>query len=123
MDGQDDVEIVGTIQTNWTQSDAQSKVQTWLNGNDAPHGSTSNMTSGLGSFQALEDQGWPRRRVRDDHVVITQPDGGPDVNPKILDGFIDAAVDQPVTFYIPPAIKQMEAYWENGDDAVPEIGE
>lgn len=123
MDGQDDVEIVDTIQTNWTQSDAQSKVQTWLNGNDAPHGIySSNMTSGLGTFQALEDQGMAAPKGEDDHVVITQLDGGPDVNPKILDGFIDAAVDQPVTFYIPLAIKQMEAYWEDGDDAIPEVG-
>lgn len=124
MDTHDDVEIVNTIQTNWTQSDAQSKVQTWLNGNDTPHGIySSNMTSGLGSFQALDDQGLAHPKGNDDHVVITQLDGGPQVNPKILDGYIDAAVDQPVTFYIPLAIKQMEAYWENGDDAIPSVGD
>lgn len=124
MENQDDVEIIDTIQTNWTQSDAQSKVQSWLNGNEVPHGIySSNMTSGLGTFQALEDQGLAVPKDEDGHVVITQLDGGPDVNPKILDGYIDAAVDQPVTFYIPLAIKQMEAYWENGDDAIPEIGD
>lgn len=122
MDGKDDVEIVDTIQTDWTQSDAQSKVQTWLNGNDPPHGVySSNMTSGLGTFQALEDQGLAVPRGEDGHVVVTQLDGGPDVNPKILDGYVDAAVDQPVTFYLPLAIKQMEGYWENGDDAVPAV--
>lgn len=122
MEGKDDVEIVDTIQTNWTRSDAQSKVQTWLNGNDAPHGVySSNMTSGLGTFQALEDQDLVVPKGEEGHIVITQLDGGPDVNPKILDGYIDAAVDQPVTYYIPLAIKQMEAYWENGDETVPEI--
>lgn len=122
MEEQDDVEIVDTVQTNWTQSDAQSKVQTWLNGNDVPHGIySSNMTSGLGTFQALDDQDLAVPKGEDDHVVITQLDGGPDVNPKILDGYIDMAVDQPVTYYIPLAIKQMEAYWENSD-AIPEIG-
>lgn len=123
MNSHDDVEIVNTIQTDWTQSDAQSKVQTWLNSNEAPHGVfSSNMTSGLGTFQALQDQDLVYEKGHDEHIVITQLDGGPSVNPKILDGYIDAAVDQPVTFYIPLAIKQMEAYWENGDDAIPSPG-
>ncbi len=119
----DDVEIVDTVQTNWTQSDAQSKVQTWLNGNDTPHGIySSNMTSGLGTFTALERQGLANPKSSSDHVVLTQLDGGPQVNPKIGDGLIDAAVDQPNYFYIPLAIKQMQGYWENGDSAVPKPG-
>lgn len=123
MDEKDDVNIVNTIQTDWTRADAQSKVQTWLNGNEAPHGVySSNMTSGLGTFQALERQGLAHPKSNDNHIVTTQLDGGPQVNPKILDGLIDAAVDQPVTYYIPLAIKQMEAYWENGDSSLPEPG-
>jgi ribose transport system substrate-binding protein len=119
----DDVEIVDTIQTNWTISDTQSKVLTWLNGNETPHGIySSNMTSGLGAFGALEKQGLVEPKGSEGHVVLTQLDGGPQVNPKIGDGLIDAAVDQPNYFYIPLAIKQMQQYWENGESAIPEIG-
>lgn len=124
MDSHDDVEIVDTIQTDWTQSDAQSKVVSWLNANDPPHGIySSNMTSGVGTYQAVEDQGLAQPKGEDDHIVLTQLDGGPQVNPLILDGYIDFAVDQPVTFYIPLAIKQMEAYWENGESALPSPGD
>lgn len=123
MDKKDDVTVVNTIQTDWTQADAQSKVQTWLNGNEAPHGVfSSNMTSGLGAFQALKKQGLTHPKSNSKHIVTTQLDGGPQVNPKILDGLIDAAVDQPVTYYIPLAIKQMEAYWQNGDGSLPKPG-
>lgn len=119
----DDVTIVDTVQTNWTQSDALSKVQTWLSGNDTPHGIySSNMTSGLGTLSALQRQGLANPKSSDNHVVLTQLDGGPQVNPKIADGMIDAAVDQPNYFYIPLAIKQMQRYWENGESAVPKPG-
>lgn len=119
----DDVEIIDTVQTDWTRSSALSKVQTWLNGNEVPHGIySSNMTSGLGTYTALDRQGLVQPKDNADHVVLTQLDGGPEVNPKIGSGQIDAAVDQPNYFYIPLAIKQMQNYWENGDDAIPEPG-
>lgn len=118
-----DVNIVDTIQTDWTIEDAQSKVRTWLNGNEKPHGIfSSNMTSGLGTFQAIKKQGLAYPKGKPKHIVLTQLDGGPEVNPKILDGYIDAAVDQPVTYYIPLAIKQMEAYWQNGAKTLPDPG-
>lgn len=119
----DDVQIVDTIKTDWTQSQALSKVQTWLNANETPHGIySSNMTSGLGTFTALEKQGLANPKSSNNHVVLTQLDGGPEVNPKIKKGLIDAAVDQPNYFYIPLAIKQMQKYWKNGDSAVPKPG-
>lgn len=123
MDSHDDVKVVDTIQTDWTQSDAQSKVISWLNANKAPHGIySSNMTSGIGTYQAVKDQGLAHPKGKDDHIVLTQLDGGPQVNPLILDGYVDFAVDQPVTYYIPLAIKQMEKYWEQGNEALPNPG-
>lgn len=118
-----DVNIVDTVQTDWTQTNAQSKVQTWLSGNETPHGIySSNMTSGLGTFGALQKQNLVAPKSSNDHVTLTQLDGGPEVNPKIADGQIDAAVDQPNYFYIPLAIKQMQDYWKNGSSAIPKPG-
>jgi ribose transport system substrate-binding protein len=80
------------------------------------------MTSGLGVFSALGRQDLAVPKGNDDHIVHTQLDGGPDVNPKVGDGLIDLAVDQPNYYYIPLAMKQMEDWWEDGDDALPEPG-
>lgn len=120
----DDVEIVETIQTDWSRTDARSKTLTWLNANEPPHGAyASNLTSGLGMYSAFDTQGLAHPKGHEEHIVITHLDGGPEANPRIGAGLVDAAVDQPNYFYIPLAIKQMEDWWADGDESVPQPGD
>ncbi|WP_083870315.1 sugar ABC transporter substrate-binding protein [Haloterrigena salina] len=121
---QDHVEVVDTIQTDWSIDDSQSTTTDYLSANDPPDGIyATNMTCGIGVQNALEQLDLAAPAGDDDHIVHTQPDAGPDVNPLIEDGYIDATVDQPVHFYIPLAIKQLLDYLEDGDEALPQPGE
>lgn len=119
----DTAEIVDTIQTDWSRSQSQQKTLEWLNAHEKPHAIyASNLTCGLGVFAALKRQKMVYPKGNDKHIVLTQLDGGPDVNPKISDGSIDAAVDQPNYFYIPLAVKQLQQYWKNGKKSLPKPG-
>lgn len=119
----DKANITDTIKTDWSRSQSQQKTLQWLNAHEKPHAIyASNMTCGLGVFAALERQQLVYPKSKDKHIVLTQLDGGPDVNPKIADGYIDAAVDQPNYFYIPLAVKQMQRYWKNGEKSLPKSG-
>ncbi|MFP8953472.1 sugar ABC transporter substrate-binding protein [Natrialbaceae archaeon A-arb3/5] len=124
IEEQDDVEVVDTIQTDWSIDDAQSTTIDYLSANDPPDGVyVTNMTSGIGVQNALEQLDLQEPAGDDDHIVHTQPDAGPDVNPLIENGYIDGAVDQPAHFYIPLAIQQMLNYMDGGDDALPQPGD
>jgi ABC-type sugar transport system substrate-binding protein len=120
---QENIKILETIKTDWSRAVAKQKTLQWLTVNSAPDGVfSSNVTSGLGVFAALKQQGLIYPQSNDKHIVLTQLDGSPNVNPKIGKGFIDAAVDQPNYFYIPLALRQLERFWQNGDEALPDPG-
>ncbi|WP_247004391.1 sugar ABC transporter substrate-binding protein [Halosolutus gelatinilyticus] len=124
IDGQDRVEVVDTIRTDWSVDDSQSTTEDYLSANDPPDGIyATNMTCGIGVQNALEQLNLAYPSGHDDHIVHTQPDAGPDVNPLIKDGYIDATVDQPVHFYIPLAMKQLLDYLDGGDEALPQPGD
>lgn len=124
MDEHDDVEIVETVKTDWSRSQSQSKTLQWLSANDPPDGAyASNLTSGLGMFSALDREDLIVPKGEEGHIVITHLDGGPEANVNIGEGLVDAAVDQPNYFYIPLAIKQMQDWWDGGDETVPEPGQ
>lgn len=119
----EDASVVTQLESDWSEADAQSTLLDWLSANDQPDGIySSNMTSGLGTHAALERLDLASPYGEDDHVVLTQPDGGPQVHPLIADRHIYAAVDQPNYYYIPLAIEQLLAYFEGGDEALPEPG-
>lgn len=122
--GQDNVDIVDMIQTDWSIDDSQSTTEDYLSANDPPDGVyPTNMTCGIGVQNALEQLDLQSPAGADDHIVQTQPDAGPDVNPLIKERFIDAAVDQPAHFYIPLAIQQLLDYVDGGEDALPQPGD
>ncbi|ELZ05989.1 sugar ABC transporter substrate-binding protein [Natrialba asiatica] len=123
IDGRDGVDVVDTIQTDWSVDDSQSTTESYLSANDPPDGIyATNMTCGIGVQNALERLDLAHPAGHDEHIVHTQPDAGPDVNPMIADGYIDATVDQPVHFYIPLAIKQLLEYLDEGEEALPQSG-
>jgi len=123
MAEQDNVEVLTTINGEYARDAAQNKVQQWVNNNQKPDGIYSgNLSMGLGVVSALDNLGELYQRGEDGHVVLTQMDGSPEVNPSVADGTIDAAVDQPNYFYNPIAMQYLIDYVEQGPDVIPEVG-
>lgn len=119
----DKVEVADTINAEFAQDKAKSKVSQWLNSNGDVDGIYSaNLSMGLGVKTAVEQVGKLKKKGEEGHIVLTQMDGSPQVNPLVKKGYIDAAVDQPNYFYMPIAIEYMRQYIENGDDALPKVG-
>ncbi len=111
------VEVVTTLNGEYARDVAQSKVQQWINSNGRVDGIYSgNLSMGLGVVQALRNQDMLVPKGKEGHVVLTQMDGSPEVNPLVGKGMIDAAVDQPNYFYNPIAMYYMKKYVEAGND-------
>lgn len=130
MERKADVTIEKTIVADNAQDVAQTKVQQYIQANGAVDGIYSaNLSMGLGVVGALRKLDLLHKTGADDHIVLTQMDGSPQVNPLISEGYIDAAVDQPNYFYNPIAIKYMQQYIEaggadgNGQSVLPTVGE
>jgi len=124
MEERDDVEVLDTLNGEFARDTAQQRVGEWVNANEVPDAIYSgNLSMGLGVKTALERQDLLVEKGNDDHIVLTQMDGSPEVNPLVSDGFIDAAVDQPNYFYIPLAMKWLKRYVEgDGEAELPEVG-
>jgi len=126
MNERDDIEVAETLNGEYARDVAQSTTQSWLNNNDAVDGIYSgNLSMGLGVVQALRNLDMAVPKGEDDHIVLTQMDGSPEVNPLVGEGLIDAAVDQPNYFYNPIAMHYMREYVEAGSDqsAIPDVGD
>lgn len=125
MAEQDNIEVVQTLNGEYARDVAQSTVQQWINANGRVDGIYSgNLSMGLGVVQALRNQDMLVPKGEEGHVVLTQMDGSPEVNPLVGEGMIDAAVDQPNYFYNPIAMQYMKQYVEAGNDqsVIPEVG-
>lgn len=123
IDGQDDVEIVGTLNGEWSRSTANQRVREWVNANDAPHGVyAANFTMGLGTQAALETLGMQFPAGEDGHITHVQLDGSSASHQALLDGYMDYIVDQPVYFYGALGIHYLVEEVRNGQDALPDVG-
>jgi len=125
MAEQDNVEVLQTINGEYARDVAQSTTQEWINANTTPDGIYSgNLSMGLGVVQALRNLDMAVPKGEEGHIVLTQMDGSPEVNPLVGEGLIDAAVDQPNYFYNPIAMYYMKEYVEAGNDqsVIPEVG-
>ncbi len=124
MEDEDRVNVLQTINGEYARDVAQNKVQQWVNNNQKPDGIYSgNLSMGLGVQTALDNLDELYPRGEEGHVVLTQMDGSPEVNPAVEEGFIDAAVDQPNYFYNPIAMEYLIRYVEEGPDSLPEVGD
>lgn len=125
MADQERVNVTDTLNGEFAQDQAQSIVQEYINATGVPDGIYSgNLSMGLGVVQALQNLDLMVPKGEEGHIVLTQMDGSPQVNPLVGDGLIDAAVDQPNYFYNPLALYFMREYVESGqsDDSIPEVG-
>lgn len=120
---EDDFEIVQTINAEHQRSTAKQKALEWLNANDPPDSiQCTNLSMGLGVQSALDELDLRYAKGEDGHIVQSQVDAGPEVNEMIVNGYIDFAIDQPNYFYMPIALYYMQQWYDEGDDAIPEIG-
>lgn len=116
-------EVAGTVVGDWVRSEAKQRTQEWINANEAPDGIYSaNFLMSLGALAALEEMDLAAPKGDDEHIVMTQLDGSANTHENILDGFIDAAVDQPNYFYAPLAMAWLERIVTEGEDVLPEVG-
>ncbi|WP_192918665.1 substrate-binding domain-containing protein [Salinigranum salinum] len=125
MNEQDKVTVLDTINGEYARDVAQSTSQEWINANEVPDGIYSgNLSMGLGVVQALRNLDLAVPKSDEDHIILTQMDGSPEVNPLVSEGLIDAAADQPNYFYNPIAMEYMRQYVESGQDesVIPEVG-
>lgn len=79
---------------------------------------TTNGPMAIGTISAMEDVG---KNVEDRFIVTI--DAMPSVVEAIKEGKVDYALDQPVTFYNPIALYYLGKYLEEGESALPEVGE
>jgi ribose transport system substrate-binding protein len=125
MEGEDRVNVVDTINGEYARDVAQSTTQEWINANEEPDGIYSgNLSMGLGVVQSLRNLDLLVPKGEEGHIVLTQMDGSPEVNPLVGEGIIDAAVDQPNYFYNPIAMFFAKQFVEAGQDpsVIPEVG-
>lgn len=123
IDGQDDVEIVGTLNGEWSRATANQRVREWVNANGAPHGIyAANFTMGLGAQAALETLDLQVPAGEDGHITHVQLDGSSASHQALLDGYIDYIIDQPVYFYGAIGIHYLVEEVRNGRAALPDVG-
>ncbi|OYR40818.1 hypothetical protein DJ82_06915 [Halorubrum sp. Ib24] len=120
----DDVEVAGTIVGDWAREAADQKAREWINANEAPDAVYSaNFAMGLGAMRALNELNLRYPQGHEDHVVAVQLDGSSQTHQLINEGYIDAAIDQPVHYYGPIAIEYFERYATgDGAEELPDVG-
>jgi len=120
----DSVEVVSRVESNGTAEDTAPKMQNALQANpDVDAIYSNNVGSGMGALQALDQFGQYYKKDHEDHVMSFGIDGGPELNQRIKSGYYDFAVDQPLHMYAPLTLELMWDYLEDGDDALPQVGD
>ena len=120
------IEDVTRVVSDATASDTQPKVYNALQRYpeiDAIY--SNNQGSGLGAVQALERFERLHTKDHDDHVILTQVDGGPEINQYINDGYVDFGADQPLHYYTPIGVTLLKRYLDEGKDpsVIPSVGD
>ena len=121
VENTDGVEIAGTIVGDWARSTAQTRTLEWINANDPPDGIyAANFTMGLGAQSALESQDLQYPSDHEEHITHVQLDGSSETHQMISEGYMDAAIDQPVHYYGPLAMNYLAQYIQgNGEETLP----
>lgn len=120
----DEVEVVNRIESDGTPEDSAPDTQSALRANpDVDAIYSNNVGSGMGALTALNQMDMYHPMDSEDHVMAFGIDGGPELNQRIADGYYDFAVDQPLHMYAPLTLELMWAYLENGEDALPQVGD
>lgn len=120
----DEVEVVSRIESDGTPEDSAPDTQSALRANpDVDAIYSNNVGSGMGALTALDQMGMYHPADSEDHVMAFGIDGGPELNQRIADGYYDFAVDQPLHMYAPLTLELMWAYLEDGEDALPQVGD
>ena len=120
----DGVEVVSRIESDGTPEDSAPKTQSALQANsDVDAIYSNNVGSGMGALTALKQMDMYHKKGNSDHVMAFGIDGGPELNKRIGSGYYDFAVDQPLHMYAPLTLELMWDYLENGESALPKVGD
>jgi hypothetical protein len=77
----------------------------------------------LGAVEALKSLGAAIPRGREGHIPVIGIDSSPSIMPLIGEGYVDLVMDQPNLFYGALALKCLRIIKEQGENALPEIGQ
>ena len=120
----DSVEVVNRIESDGTPEDSAPQTQSALQANpDVDAIYSNNVGSGMGALTALQQMDMYHKKDNEDHVMAFGIDGGPELNQRIGSGYYDFAVDQPLHMYAPLTLELMWDYLENGESALPQVGD
>lgn len=124
IEGTDGVSIAGVVDGEWGRGRSQEVATQWINSNSAPDGVyAASYLMGLGAQDALASLDLDATKDSDDHITQVQIDGSPESHDMIADGYIDAAIDQPVHYYGPLALNHLAMQLNEGEDALPSVGD
>ncbi|MBX0296401.1 sugar ABC transporter substrate-binding protein [Haloarcula nitratireducens] len=120
----DSVEVVNRIESDGTPEDSAPQTQSALQANpDVDAIYSNNVGSGMGALTALKQMDMYHKKDSEDHVMAFGIDGGPELNKRIGSGYYDFAIDQPLHMYAPLTLELMWGYLENGESALPQVGD
>lgn len=118
------VEVVNRIESDGTPEDSAPQTQSALQANpDVDAIYSNNVGSGMGALTALKQMDMYHKKDHEDHVMAFGIDGGPELNQRIGSGYYDFAIDQPLHMYAPLTLELMWDYLENGESALPQVGD
>lgn len=119
----DGVQVVNRIESDGTAETSAPKTQSALRANpDVDAIYSNNVGSGMGALTALKQMDLYHKKDHKKHVMAFGIDGGPELNQRIGKGYYDFAVDQPLHMYAPLGLELMWEYLENGESALPQVG-
>lgn len=121
-----DIQDVTRVVSDATASDTQPKMYNALQRYpDIDAVFSNNQGSGLGAVRALDRFGRLHKKDHEDHVILTQVDGGPEINRYISNGYVDYGADQTLHYYTPIGITLLKRHLDEGKDSssLPSVGD
>jgi ribose transport system substrate-binding protein len=120
----DDMEIVGRGPGSFSREEAVTQMEAFLQRDAEIDGVFSTWGGGaLAAVTVLRRNDMLRTREEDGHIPIVPIDGFPDVLENIREGFVDAALQQPMPFYAPISMEYMMMHLETGEYQGPASGD
>lgn len=120
----DDMEIVGRGPGSFSREDAVTQMNAFLERDSDIDGVFSTWGGGaLAAVNVLDRNDMLRTRDEEGHIPIVPIDGFPNVLENIREGFIDAALQQPMPFYAPISMEYMMRHVETGEYRGPAAGD
>ena len=119
VEGESGIDVI-EVTADFQQEDAQTGTQSTLQSEEGDIDAifAANGAMAAGAAEALDSYG-----TAPGEVLMGCMDGSPTVLGLFDDGWLQRAYAQPTQYYLPIAMYYMEDIRENGEDAIPEVGD